>query len=83
MRPTGSPRPSSAASLRIAVVASGVLLAACPPEDKRAPPSSTAPTAACTKFGATCEVAPGKLGTCVQQDDCGRPGGCLVCQSQH
>lgn len=59
----------------------GVLvLLGCPPDDKKSP----APTAsgACEKVGQTCEFSPGKLGTCVQKDDC-KTGSCFVCQSQH
>lgn len=57
-----------------------VVLLGCPPDDKRSP----APTAAggCQKVGQSCEFSPGKLGTCVQKDDC-KAGNCFVCQSQH
>jgi hypothetical protein len=55
-------------------------LLGCPPDDKKSP----APTAsgACEKVGQSCEFSPGKLGTCVQKDDC-KTGNCFVCQSQH
>jgi hypothetical protein len=55
-------------------------LLGCPPDDKKAP----APVAAkaCEKVGQTCEYSPGKLGTCVQKDECAS-GNCFVCQSQH
>lgn len=71
--------------LRHAVLALALLLPACPPADKTdAAPSPGASAAPCTKFGQTCEVSPGKLGTCVARDDCGGgPSPCFVCQSQH
>jgi hypothetical protein len=64
----------------------GVLLSAvlallgCPPADKKAP--APTPSGACEKVGQSCEYSPGKLGTCVQKDDC-KSGACFVCQSQH
>lgn len=60
-----------------------VLLTAigCPPARKN---DATGPAASCTRFGQTCEVSPGKLGTCVARDDCtATPAECFVCQSQH
>jgi hypothetical protein len=36
----------------------------------------------CTKFGDSCEVSPGKLGTCIQREQCTGEH-CLFCQSQH
>ena len=55
-------------------------LAGCPPAtDKK--PLPTDPNA-CAKIGQSCEFAPGKLGTCVQRDDCTGPHR-FVCQSQH
>jgi hypothetical protein len=54
-------------------------LVACPPsgdDDKPSKPRT------CTKFGETCDFAPGKLGTCVQRENCSQ-GNCFVCQSQH
>lgn len=57
------------------------LLTGCPPSDRKgAPASSSSP---CTKVGQTCEVTQGKLGSCVQRDDCPDGGACFVCQSQH
>jgi hypothetical protein len=57
------------------------LLLGCPPtEQKKKEP---APTASCSKVGQSCEVSPGKLGSCVQKDDCKDPAGCFACQSQH
>ena len=66
-------------------VALGVL-AGCPPTEQKASPSpssSASSQAACSKVGQTCEVTAGKLGTCVQKDECSDPAGCFVCQSQH
>ncbi len=59
-------------------------LVGCPPADKeRAKPAPSGPEG-CAKFGQTCEVSPGKLGTCVAKDGCTADGAaCLVCQSQH
>lgn len=57
------------------------LLLGCPPAEKEKK-SEPAPSAVCTKFGATCEVSPGKLGTCVTKEPCAT-GECFVCQSQH
>ncbi len=59
-------------------LALALVLAGCP--EKGSPAKADA--AACTKVGQSCEYAPGKLGSCVQQDDCATPP-CLVCQSQH
>lgn len=62
------------------VAVSAALLLGCPPDDKKAPaPVATGP---CDKVGQSCEYSPGKLGTCVQKDDC-KTGMCFVCQSQH
>ena len=36
----------------------------------------------CRKFGDSCEVSPGKLGTCIQREQCTGEH-CLFCQSQH
>jgi hypothetical protein len=36
----------------------------------------------CKKFGDSCELSPGKLGTCIQREQC-TGGHCLYCQSQH
>ena len=64
----------------VLVLAFASLVLACPPDDKKnpAPPTSKA----CEKVGQTCEFSPGKLGTCVQKDDC-KTGNCFDCQSQH
>jgi hypothetical protein len=55
-------------------------LLGCPPDDKKAP--APTPSGACEKVGQSCEYSPGKLGSCVQKDDC-KTGNCFVCQSQH
>jgi hypothetical protein len=55
-----------------------VVLGGCMQEsDKKRPAGPT-----CTKFGQQCEVAPGKLGSCVLRDNCVGKG-CFVCQPQH
>jgi len=48
-------------------------------ERKAGPPVKLPP---CTAFGQTCEFSPGKLGSCVQRDNCQGPN-CFICQSQH
>jgi hypothetical protein len=65
----------------LGLVAASLLLGCPPASDKK--PASREP---CAKLGQTCEFSPGKLGSCVQRDDCTpSPGGtsCFVCQSQH
>ncbi|AKV00111.1 hypothetical protein AKJ09_06774 [Labilithrix luteola] len=54
----------------------------CPPSTSNSQKTDGATSAACTKFGQTCEVSRGKLGTCVQKDECTGTS-CFVCQSQH
>lgn len=39
-------------------------------------------SAPCSSVGQRCQVSPGKLGSCVLIDNCGRDN-CYVCQSQH
>ncbi len=56
-----------------------VLLAACDDGPKKSAPAPA--TSGCTTFGQSCEYSPGKLGTCVQKDNCTKD--CFVCQSQH
>jgi hypothetical protein len=58
-------------------------LLGCPPDDKKNP--VPAPSGKCEKVGQSCEYAPGKLGTCVQKDNCTGADWrtCMVCQSQH
>ena len=55
------------------------LLAAC---RERAVTKPSAAAVPCSQVGQRCEVSPGKLGSCVQRDDC-REQNCFVCQSQH
>jgi hypothetical protein len=55
-----------------------VVIAGCRPATERRDASASE----CARVGQTCEIAAGKLGTCVQRDDC-TAGSCLVCQSQH
>jgi hypothetical protein len=57
-------------------------LLGCPPDDKKAPGPAPTRAGACEKVGQSCEYSPGKLGTCVQKDDC-KTGDCFMCQSQH
>ena len=65
--------------MRLRFVAFLLLVVAC---DAPKPNGQPAPSASCKRFGDTCEVSPGKLGTCVQKkDDC--VSDCFVCQSQH
>ncbi len=62
-----------------------LLLASCTPPSATAGADAggaLAPSGTCTRFGQTCDFAPGKLGTCVQKTGC-EGAGCLVCQSQH
>jgi hypothetical protein len=61
-------------------LAGALVLLGCPPADKR--DVAPAVTGACTRMGQSCEVSPGKLGTCVEKTDC-TGAGCFVCQSQH
>ena len=75
---TVSPRLFFKGALLLA--ASTVALLGCPPDDKKTPVPTAA--GACEKVGQSCEFSPGKLGTCVQKDDC-KTGSCFVCQSQH
>jgi len=63
------------------LVGAVLALLGCPPDDKKAPVKAGT-TGACEKVGQSCEYSPGKLGTCVQKDDC-TAGACFVCQSQH
>ncbi len=59
----------------LAVAGSG-----CPTAAEKKSPSPTGAT--CARIGQSCEFARGKLGTCVQRDDC-TGNDCFVCQSQH
>lgn len=68
-------------TMRLLLVFSVVLLG-CPPPNKTER-KDVAPLV-CAKVGQSCEVAPGKLGTCVMNDRCVDPTpACFVCQSQH
>lgn len=53
--------------------------AACPAQTASPTEGSAAP---CAAVGQRCQVSPGKLGSCVLVDNCGRDN-CFVCQSQH
>ncbi len=56
-----------------------VMLLGCPTATK-----TTTEAGACAKVGESCELSPGKLGTCVQNDDtCPSSAPCFTCQSQH
>lgn len=72
MRAAPSPRGRAAALI------AGLLALGCP-EQVSAPADVTAP---CKEVGQRCEYSPGKLGSCVLNDDC-RGQGCFICQSQH
>lgn len=58
-----------------------VLCAGCGDAARTEPAATKAPLP-CTKFGDRCEIAPGKLGACVERVGCTGPD-CFVCQSQH
>jgi hypothetical protein len=62
----------------LALALLGVATSACP-DQASAPP---APDAPCREVGQRCEFAPGKLGSCVLDDNC-KGSNCYVCQSQH
>lgn len=69
----------------IAVALLGLQAIGCPPSEKSdaKPKPSTGP-GPCTREGTSCEVSPGKLGTCVSKIDCDTTkGSCFTCQSQH
>lgn len=65
---------------RITVVLLSLAVVGCPPKQERTAPGVAG---ACAKAGQSCEVSPGKLGTCVQNDACPLERPCFVCQSQH
>ena len=50
--------------------------------EKKTTSEAPAKFAPCTEVGQRCEFSPGKLGSCVQRDDC-QGKDCFVCQSQH
>lgn len=62
----------------LALVLVGFATTGCP-EQTSSPSESKAP---CREVGQRCEFAPGKLGSCVLDDNCQGPN-CYVCQSQH
>jgi hypothetical protein len=75
------PAPRWPGRVRRALMFAAVVLAAgarCP--ERASPPSDV--SAPCREVGQRCEFAPGKLGSCVLNDDCQGPS-CYVCQSQH
>jgi hypothetical protein len=49
------------------------------PEQTSSPSEAKAP---CQQIGQRCEFSPGKLGSCVLNDNCQGPN-CFICQSQH
>jgi hypothetical protein len=61
-------------------IPTALALLACPPSGEKK--ATGAPSTACAKIGDPCEFSPGKLGSCVQKDECATPP-CFVCQSQH
>jgi hypothetical protein len=64
--------------MRVLFLCAFVLLAGCSVKAGKKEPVR----AICTRFGEQCEVAPGKLGSCVLRDNCvGKD--CFVCQAQH
>ncbi len=63
------------------IVVAALALTACTMKEESSKPAPTSQP--CRKVGDNCEVSPGKLGTCIQQDVCTKPEGCFVCQSQH
>lgn len=65
--------------MRLVLLCCGLLLG-CPPSEKK--PSEKKD--ACARVGQSCELSPGKLGTCVMKDGCTeQTSACFVCQSQH
>lgn len=60
-------------ALTLAVLATGC------PEQVTVPADVSAP---CKEVGQRCEFSPGKLGSCVLNDNCQGPS-CFICQSQH
>jgi len=58
-----------------------VVVGCTPKEAKKDGSGRSTDPAKCASVGQTCELSPGKLGTCVARDDC--TSDCFVCQSQH
>jgi hypothetical protein len=78
--PTLSRTPRRTVSLRrhLALALLGLATAGCP-EQTSSPSEAKAP---CQQVGQRCEFSPGKLGSCVLNDNCQGPN-CFICQSQH
>jgi hypothetical protein len=66
--------------MRSALILLSLSLMACPAKSDK--PAASDAAAPCTRVGQSCEFSPGKLGSCVERDECATPP-CLVCQSQH
>jgi hypothetical protein len=66
-------------TLRQSLVLALALATAGCPEQTSSPPEANAP---CREVGQRCEFSPGKLGSCVHNDNCQGPN-CFICQSQH
>ena len=77
-RATSSSRPRSW-TVALALVVTCSCMLACEKKTTSEAPAKFAP---CTEVGQRCEFSPGKLGSCVQRDDC-QGKDCFVCQSQH
>jgi hypothetical protein len=78
--PTPSPTPCRILTLRRSLVLALLALATAGcPEQTSSPSEASAP---CREVGQRCEFAPGKLGSCVHNDNCQGPN-CYICQSQH
>jgi hypothetical protein len=77
--PTRCPAPSRTRIARNALTFTLLALTTvgCPEQT-----TSPTPNAPCREVGQRCEYAPGKLGSCVLDDNCKGPS-CYVCQSQH
>lgn len=76
--PSPIPRRSPTVRPMLLVAVISLIAAGCP-ERASSPPEVSAP---CREVGQRCEFAPGKLGSCVHNDNCQGPD-CFVCQSQH
>jgi hypothetical protein len=64
-------------ALALSLLAAALACAGCPGAAEKKTPLEP-----CTRVGQSCELSPGKLGTCILRDDCSGSG-CFVCQSQH
>jgi hypothetical protein len=67
-------------AISLALFGAALLVSATGCHERKAGPP--APLPACAAVGQRCEFSPGKLGSCVQRDDC-QGQNCFVCQSQH